>query len=406
MTVRGSWFSPVLDAFIAALAMVAAYRLRFAPPQLGQFFEAARYEALLFAVLVPLVGLAIGAYRFPNRLWPIRLMLSVAVAIVLAAALTWLWNGFDGVSRFAFMPAAVLTVLGAGAWRAAEGLRVHRAAVRQPGTQPTFEDRAASAPPLGLGLLRLLRYRELLRNLVVKDLKLKYRGSTLGFIWSLANPLAMLVVYSIAFTYILGIRRQAFVLFLFVGLLPWTFFSSTISMATVTIAEAGGLLKSVRFPRTVMPAATVLFNLSQYLMTFGVLLPVMLVVFRVAPAPPMLLFPVVLLLLVLFTSGAAFMVATANVYYRDVKHLVDVALQVMFWVTPIVYDLNDVPERLRLPILLTPMSPFVSALHDIFYRQAWPDVTIWMAAISWSVAMFVGGLTVFLTYEDRFAEQL
>jgi ABC-type polysaccharide/polyol phosphate export permease len=269
-----------------------------------------------------------------------------------------------------------------------------------------FEDRAASAPSLRVGLLRLLRYRELLRCLVIKDLKLKYRGSALGFFWSLANPLAMLIVYSLAFTYIMSIRKEQFVLFLFVGLLAWTFFASTISMATGTIADAGGLLKSVRFPRTVMPMATTLFNLAQYLMTFGVLLPVMLAVFRVRPALPMLAYPIVLLLLVLFTSGLALIVATANVYYRDVRHLVDVGLQVMFWATPVVYDLQDVPERLRRLILLSPMSAYISALHDIFYRQTWPDPAIWITAIAWSVVMFLGGLTVFLTYEDRLAERL
>src|SRR6185295_17657564 len=124
---------------------------------------------------------------------------------------------------------------------------------------------------------------------------------------------------------------------------------------TGTIADAGGLLKSVRFPRTVMPMATVLFNLSQYLMTFAVLLPVMLVFFRVRPAAPMLAYPLVLLLLVLFTSGLALIVSMANVYYRDVRHLVDVALQALFWATPVMYDLSDVPKQLRLPILLSPM---------------------------------------------------
>jgi ABC-2 type transport system permease protein len=241
---------------------------------------------------------------------------------------------------------------------------------------------------------------------VLKDLKLKYRGSALGFLWSLANPLAMLVVYSVAFTYILKIQRPRFVLFLFVGLLAWTFFSQTVSMATGTISDAGGLLKSVRFPRTVMPMATVLFNLSQYLMTFCVLLPVMLIAFRVAPAAPMLAYPAVLLLLVLFTSGLALTVSVANVYYRDVRHLVEVGLQVMFWLTPVIYDLNDVPHRLRLAILVSPMSPFITALHDIFYRQSWPDPTVWIAAIVWAVVAFVGGLTIFLSFEDRLAEQL
>jgi ABC-type polysaccharide/polyol phosphate export permease len=152
--------------------------------------------------------------------------------------------------------------------------------------------------------------------------------------------------------------------------------------------------------------ATVLFNLAQYLMTFAVLLPVLLIIFQVAPAWPMLAYPVVLLLLVLLTSGVSLMVASASVYYRDVKHLVDVALQVLFWLTPVVYDLSDVPERIRLPLLFTPLSPFVTAMHDIFYRQAWPDVWVWAAAVLWSVPLFMVGLTAFLSYEDRFAEQL
>jgi ABC-2 type transport system permease protein len=269
-----------------------------------------------------------------------------------------------------------------------------------------FEDRAASAPPLRLGLLRLLSYRELLRNLVIKDLKLKYRGSALGFVWSLANPLAMLVVYSVAFTYIMRIRREGFVLFLFVGLLAWTFFASTISMATGTIADAGGLLKSVRFPRAVMPMATVLFNLAQYLMTFAVLLPVMLIVFRVRPAAPMLAYPIVLFLLVLFTSGLALIVATANVYYRDVKHLVEVGLQVMFWATPVVYETTQVPVRLRRAILLAPLSPYITAYHDVFYYGRWPAAEIWILAVGYAVLALVAGLWLITRVEDRLTEQV
>ena len=275
-----------------------------------------------------------------------------------------------------------------------------------PPDRATFEDRGAAAQPIKQGLLGLFRYRELIRNLVLKDLKLKYRGSVLGFAWSLVNPLVMLFVYWLAFTYILGIRRENFVLFLANRLLAWTFFSSTVAMATGTIADSGGLLKSVRFPRTVMPIATVLFNLSQYLMTFAVLLPVLLIMFRIGPAWPMLAYPIMLFLLVLFTSGVSLLVATASAYYRDVKHLVDVSLQVLFWLTPVVYDLADVPARVRLPLLFTPVSPFVTAMHDMFYRQVWPDVWVWTAAVLWSLVFFVAGLTTFLSFEDRFAEQL
>jgi lipopolysaccharide transport system permease protein len=392
---RASWIGAVLDAGVAAFAMWVASGS--AGPGVT--------STLLAAVLFPFTGFVFGLYA-SHRFWPIRLMLTSAGAAAVGLAAGVVWKGFNPAEEFRLMPAALLTLFAGGTWRVFLGWRAERRASAQRSGQLLFDDRAASAPPISLGLVQMFRYRELLRNLVLKDLKLKYRGSALGFMWSLANPLAMLVVYSVAFTYILGLRRPGFVFFLFVGLLAWTFFASTISMATGTIADAGGLLKSVRFPRTVMPVATVLFNLAQYLMTFGVLLPVMLAVFRVPPAAPMLAYPIVLALLVLFTSGLALMVATANVYYRDVRHLVEVALQVLFWVTPIMYDLGDVPARLRPAILLSPMSPFISALHDIFYRQVWPDAAIWMAAASWTVAAFVSGLTIFLSYEDRLAEQL
>lgn len=406
MSLRSSWSALFLDGIVAVAAVLVAYHLRFDPTALPAFLVGAERSALPAGIFVPALGLLLGLYREPHRLWPLRLMGSTALAFALAGAVTWTQAGFEGVSRIAFLAAALLTVFGCGAWRAVESLRAYLIVVRRSPVDELFEDRGASAPPIGLGLIRLLRYRELLRNLVLKDLTLKYRGSVLGFAWSLVNPLAMLMVYWMAFTYILGVRKEGFIFFLLVGILAWTFFASTIAMATGAIADAGGLLKSVRFPRTVMPVATVLFNLVQYLMTFAVLLPMMLLIFRVAPAWPMALYPVVLLLLVLFTTGVALMVATATAYFRDVKHLVDIALQALFWMTPIVYDLSDVPERLRLPILLSPVSPFITALHAIFYQQTWPDVTVWMAAVAWSVTMFVGGLTIFLSFEDRFAEQL
>jgi lipopolysaccharide transport system permease protein len=132
----------------------------------------------------------------------------------------------------------------------------------------------------------------------------------------------------------------------------------------------------------------------------------MMLVFGVAPTGSMLAFPAVLVLLVLFTTGVAFLLATAAAFFRDVKHLVEIGLGALFWLTPIIYDLAGVPERLRLPILLMPVSPFVTMLHDIFYHRVWPDASIWAAATFWSAAAFMGGVSMFLSYEDRFAEHV
>jgi lipopolysaccharide transport system permease protein len=395
-----------VDALTAVAAVFVAYSLRFDSSVLPNFLPGAERVAAFTAALVP-ICFAIGrVYHRPmGRLWPLRILLGSGVAFAMAAALLSLTSGFVGVSRFAFPAAALLTTLAAAGWRSVARIRdlMRPAALRA--TQE-FDDLAEPDRSIGLNLLKLWAYRELVRNLVLKDLKLKYRGSALGFIWSLVNPLLMLAVYSLAFTYIMKISREGFVYFLLLGILAWTFFGTTTAMATTSITDSGGLLRSVRFPRTVLPVATVLFNLAQYLLTFGVLLPVMLIVFGIAPAASMLAFPGVLFLLVLFTTGVAFIVAAAAAFFRDVKHFVEVGLAALFWMTPILYDLSDVPEFLRLPILLMPVSPFMTMLHDIFYYRAWPEAAVWAAAVSWSATAFIGGVSVFLSFEDRFAENV
>ena len=235
-----------------------------------------------------------------------------------------------------------------------------------------MEDRAAERPGLARTLRGLARYRHLLRNLVVKDLKLKYRGSIFGFIWSLANPLLMIAVYTVAFTYILRLRTPAFVFYLMLGILAWTFFANAIAMSAGAIVDNGGLVRSVWFPRAILPIATVLFNFAQYLLTAVVFLPVMLVIYRVAPAPPMLAFPVFLLLQLALTIGLALIIAVGTAFFRDVRHFVDVALAILFWATPVVYETTQVPERLRRAILLAPLSPYITAYHEVFYYGRWP----------------------------------
>ena len=267
-------------------------------------------------------------------------------------------------------------------------------------------DRAATPSSISSTIRALAGYRHLLRNLVLKDLKLKYRGSVLGFLWSLGNPLLMIVVYTVAFTYILQIRTPGFVFYLMLGILAWTFFAGSIAASTGSIADNGGLVKSVFFPRAILPLATVLFNLAQYLLTIVVFLPFMLLYYGIAPAAPMLLFPVFLLLQSVFTVGLALLLATATAFFRDVKHLVDVGLAALFWLTPIVYTLENLPERVRLPIQFSPMAPYITAYHNVFYDRVWPEPLTWTLAVVYAlVALFIG-LAVMVRYEEQFAERV
>ena len=267
-------------------------------------------------------------------------------------------------------------------------------------------DRGADGPSIRRTLAALHRYRHLLRNLVVKDLKLKYRGSVIGFLWSLANPLLMAAVYTIAFTRILDQRSENFVFYLMLGLLAWTFFTTSASMSTGSIVDSGGLVKSVWFPRAILPTATVLFNLAQYILSVLVILPVMLLWYRVPPAAPMLLFPVFVALQVLFTAGVAMTLATGAAFLRDVRHFVEIALTVLFWMTPIVYDARTLSEPYRRIIMLSPVSPYVVAYQEIFYFQRWPDSAIWATTVGYAIIALAFGLWLIVRYEDRFAEQV
>jgi lipopolysaccharide transport system permease protein len=282
-----------------------------------------------------------------------------------------------------------------------------RAAEAGAGTvPPVLVDRSADAPSIRRTLAGLHRYRHLLRNLVLKDLKLKYRGSVIGFLWSLANPILMAAVYTIAVTRLLDQQAENFVFYLMVGLLAWTFFATSASMSTGAIVDNGGLVKSVSFPRAILPTATVLFNFAQYLLSVLVILPFLMIWYGVVPAAPMLLFPVFVVLQVIFTAGVAMTLATGAAFLRDVRHFVEIALTVLFWATPIVYMAAKVREPYRQAILLSPVSPYVSAYHEIFYFQRWPDAGIWAATVGYAMIAAAVGLWLIVRHEDRFAEQV
>ena len=250
------------------------------------------------------------------------------------------------------------------------------------------------------------QYRELIRNLVLRDLRLKYRGSVLGFLWSLVNPLVTVAIYTFAFGFILRVPTPHYVLFLVTGLLPWGLFAGSATAATGAIIDSGSLVKSVYFPRAILPVSIVLFNLSQFVMTFVIVLPVVLLIYWIPPTRAMLAFPCLLLLQLIFTIGVALLLATATAFFRDVRHLLEIALQVAFWLTPIIYEVKVVPAAFRPFALAGPMTPFIMGYRQCLFYGEWPDALIWLLAVVYAAVAFGVGLAVFRSYEDRFTEQL
>ncbi len=388
---------------------LAAYWLRFQGDQLESFLPRT-LSTLPLVVVAQLIALwALRAYVPRPRVdWLVRVVLGAFVGAAAAAGLVSVTSGFAGTSRMVFAADALLLSIAAVGWRGAWALRARvrlRAAVRPQGAHELI-DRSEEMTTLGAVIGSLYRYRELLKNLVLKDLKLKYRGSVFGFVWSLANPLLMIIVYALAFTYVLRVRSERFVFYLMLGQLSWTFFANSASMSTTSIVDNSGLIKSVFFPRAILPMGTVLFNLAQYLLTVSVFLPAMLLWYRVPLSTSMALFPIFLALQTAFTIGIALILATATAFLRDVRHLLEVALMALFWATPILYELRQVPEKLRLAILLSPMSSFVVAYQQLFFYREWPEPTVWVVATIYAAGAFIIGTMLILAFEDRFTEQV
>jgi lipopolysaccharide transport system permease protein len=249
-------------------------------------------------------------------------------------------------------------------------------------------------------------YRELIRNLVLKDLKLKYRDSILGFLWSLANPLLLILVYSYVFSHLLPGGPPNLAYFLMVGILPWNFFAQSVMMSTSSIIDNGSLIRKVALPMEVFPLATVLFNLAQYLLALVVFFPMALLFFKVSVAWSWVAFVPILVLQILFTMGMCFIFSTATVFYRDIRHFTEILLMLLFWLTPIIYDIQAVSDSLRTVLYMNPLSYFILAYQDVLYHNVFLSVDRLIALLTLTFLSLVLGYSLFVYCKVRFAEEV
>jgi ABC-type polysaccharide/polyol phosphate export permease len=252
----------------------------------------------------------------------------------------------------------------------------------------------------------LVRHRALIRNLVLKELTLKYRGSILGVAWSLAYPALLLLVYTLAFRHVMKVPVPHYPFFLLVALLPWNFFAAAASAATGAIVFNGPLLRKAAFPREALPIASVLFVFAQLLLALAVFLPAL--AFTSGPGltwTAVLLAPL-LLLHVLFTTGIALLLAALTTAWRDIAHFTEVALILVFWLTPIVYPAEMVPVTWRSALALSPPAAFAAAYQDVLFWGRLPAWTTAASTLVSTVAMVGLGLVVFKAMSPTFVERV
>ena len=263
---------------------------------------------------------------------------------------------------------------------------------------------------------------ELLRNLTLRELRSKFKRSTLGWLWSVINPLSSILIYGIVFGVVLKVDPPVgdpsgldnYALFLVCALLPWNLHAAGLNGAAGSIVANEGLVKKVYFPRWVLPASSVL----SWADSFGVELLVLAVVLAlfgniVILSIPMLL--VVMAIQTIFVFGLGMLLSAANAYFRDVQHFLAIALNVWFYSTPILIPASEIPERyeflgreipLRDIFGLNPMAAFVDAYRDLLYHLRGPTLATMVELVLWTIAVVIVGVAVFRRLEPRLAEEL
>src|SRR5712664_3928728 len=203
---------------------------------------------------------------------------------------------------------------------------------------------SAPTPARGSALAELLRYRQLVAMLVVRELKVRYKRSVLGLLWTMLNPLLLMVVYTVVFATIMRTAERNFAIFVLSGLLPWLFFSVSLVQGLNSIIANQELIRKIRIPQAVFPLSVVGSNLVNFTLS---LLPLLLLmaVLRQPISPALLFLPLAMLILAIFTTGATLLLATFTVFFRDVRHLTEVLLQMLLYLSPVFYNLQVLPQR-------------------------------------------------------------
>lgn len=249
----------------------------------------------------------------------------------------------------------------------------------------------------------LYRYRWLLYELVVRDLVLRYRGSVLGFVWTILNPLLFMVIYTLVFSVYLRIGIAHYAVFLIAGLVPWQWFASSVQAGTSSIVDGRMFVGKTVFAPIILVLVPVLSNLVNLLFSLPILVAIVLI-FRVPLGWSLLALPLLLAIQFLLTSGIAMFLATLNVFFRDLQQLIAVVLLLLFYLTPIIYSLSSVPEGFRPYVLGNPLAALIVSYQDIFYENSFPSWKHLLYALLASAALFYAGRAVFERYKDSFAD--
>lgn len=251
----------------------------------------------------------------------------------------------------------------------------------------------------------LIHYRTMFWGLITSELRTRYKGSILGFLWTFLNPLLMLVVYSVVFSTIMRVTMPHYSAFLFIGLLGWNLFSTSIQTGVGVINRQGSLVKKIYFPREILPLAIVASSAINYLFSLVILLP-FLVISGIDPSWTWLNIFIILIIECMATAGFSLLLSSLNVYLRDIEHVTGIFLMAWFYITPVVYSLKMIPERYTQIFKLNPLTDFIVSFQDALYYDQPLRLKMFLYSIIISLLILVLGWTIFNHLSRRFAEEV
>lgn len=246
----------------------------------------------------------------------------------------------------------------------------------------------------------IARWRDLVINLVAKDIKVRYMGATLGFIWSLGNPLAVTLTYYMVFTYILPSSQDRFALHLVTGLVHWMLLAQVLSQSGEWLTHNGNLIRKLRFPRILLPLSgvlTIVVFWSGVMMVYMTLFSLLGGVVSRA----MLFYPLVLVSFMALLLGVGLVISVIQITVRDVKHLVDVLVPLMFWMTPIIWVTSSLPKDVARVVALNPVAPYFNSFKAILHEGVSPSADDLLVCVGLGAASVVVGLMVFRGVDRR-----
>lgn len=255
-------------------------------------------------------------------------------------------------------------------------------------------------------LREIYAYRQMIFSLIKRDLRGRYKGSFLGFLWTFLNPLFQLIVYTIVFSNIMRAGYEDYYLFLFVALIPWIFFSTSVIGGASCIWAQKDMVNKIYFPREVLPIAHVTCQLVNMLLSFLVVFAVILVTgYGINPAAVFYL-PVIIFVEYLLALGLTMLASAVTVFLRDIEYILGILMMAWQFLSPVMYGVDIVPEEVRPVFAVNPMTPVLAAYRDIFYYKKIPDISTLVRAVMFGAVVLIIGVLVFEYLKKHFSEEM